>query len=282
MSRLAPSAAPAAAALPMRETTPESRRVHLRDIATSLRVARIIAARDIKVKYKQSALGPLWLVLQPLGILAAITIAFSGVTRVDTRGVPYLLFGLVGVTVWNFVSMTIAVAPTAFAGNAALVKRSPAPRLAFISAIVISNLPLLGMVMTFTLVATFIGHGIEPQIILLPLLVAWLLAFAWSTVLLLAPIAARFRDAIAVVPLIVQAGIFVSPVGYDLASAPPNIKLLVSMNPVTGIIESWRWALVGLHPNLEVVIAGLAWTGVLLVIGWTVFRKMEVRLADFV
>src|SRR3989442_12523245 len=86
------------APLPMRESTPTSRRVGVLDIVSSWGVARIFAARDIKVKYKQSALGPLWLVLQPLGLLAAITIAFSGVANVDTRDAPYLYFGLVGMT----------------------------------------------------------------------------------------------------------------------------------------------------------------------------------------
>ena len=77
--------------LSMRESTPTSRRVRLRDTVTSWRVAKIIGASDIKVKYKQSVLGPIWLLLQPMGILVALAIAFAGVTQVDTRGVPYPL-----------------------------------------------------------------------------------------------------------------------------------------------------------------------------------------------
>ena len=224
------------APLPLRESTPDSRRMSVRDVATSWGVARIFAARDIKVKYKQSLLGPVWLLLQPMGMLAAITIAFSGVTNVDTRGVPYLLFGLVGITVWNFISMTISVAPTAYASNAALVKRSTAPRPAFITAMVASNLPLLGIIMSVTLVATVIGNGLPLQVLLLPVFVVWLLAFTWSLVLFIAPLAARFRDAIALVPLIVQAGIFISPVGYDVSSAPKNIQTLVARTRFTDIV----------------------------------------------
>ena len=270
------------APLPLRESTPDSRRMSVRDVATSWGVARIFAARDIKVKYKQSLLGPVWLLLQPLGMLAAITIAFSGVTNVDTRGVPYVLFGLVGITVWNFISMTISVAPTAYASNAALVKRSTAPRPAFITAMVASNLPLLGIIMSVTLVATVIGNGLPLQVLLLPVFVVWLLAFTWSLVLFIAPLAARFRDAIALVPLIVQAGIFISPVGYDVSSAPKNIQTLVALNPVTGLIEGWRWCILGMAPDVVVVLVAVAWTVVLLTTGWYVFRKMEVRLADFV
>ena len=270
------------APLPMREATATSRRIGPRDAVASWPVARIIGARDIKAKYKQSALGPLWLVLQPMGIVLALSIAFSGVTQVDTRGVPYLLFALVGVTVWNFISITIAAAPAAFTSNAALVKRSTAPRLAFISATVISNSPLLAIVLAFTVLSIALDRGFEIQALLLPVLIVWLLIFMWSVVLLIAPVAARFRDAIAVVPLLVQAGIFISPVGYDVTGAPANIKLLVSLNPVTGIIEAWRWALLGMSPQTGVIAVALGWTVLLLAAAWVIFRKMEVRLADFV
>lgn len=266
----------------MREAAPGTRRLKARDVVTSWPVARILGARDIKVKYKQSALGPLWLFLQPMGMLLAITIAFSGVTDVGTRGVPYVLFGLVGITVWNFISMTLAVAPTAFASNSTLLKRTTAPRPAFVTATVLSNVPLLGILISVTLIASLLGHGFDLQMLVLPVLVAWLLVFAWGAVLVVAPIAARFRDAIALVPLIVQAGIFVSPVGYDISTAPSNIKLLVSLNPITGIIEAWRWALLGLQPQWGVVALAVALTVVLVVVGWAIFRRMEVRLADFV
>ena len=268
--------------LPLREATPTSKRVSVGDIVPSLRVAWIVGSRDIKVRYKQSALGPLWLVIQPLGMLLAITIAFSGVTKVHTEGVPYVLFGLVGICVWNFIAMTLAVAPQAFVNNSTLVRRSPAPRPAFITATVVSNLPLLGVVLTVTLISTIVWRGLDVRLLVLPLLVVWLLLFAWSMVLVLAPVASRFRDAIAVVPLIVQAGIFISPVGYSMELAPANIKTLLSINPVSGLIESWRWSMLGLSPPGEVVVIGLVWTIVLLLVGWRIFKRMEPRIADFV
>jgi homopolymeric O-antigen transport system permease protein len=268
--------------LPMREAVPVKRRLRPRDLVTSMRVARVIGARDIKIKYKQSALGPLWLLLQPLGILAAITVAFSGVTDIDTGGIAYIAFGLVGVTVWMFIAMTIAIAPQTFLANAALVRRSPAPRPAFITATVYSNLPLLGIMTAVTLIATVALEGIEPQVLLLPVFALWLLLFTWAVVVVIAPVAARFRDAVAMVPLIIQGGIFLSPVGYPLDAAPANLRTLLSINPVSGLIESWRWCVLGMSPELWVIGVGLAWTVVLLAVGWYMFGRMEVRLADFV
>ena len=86
---------------------PVKRRVRVSQLWTSLPVTRMVAARDIKIKYKQSALGPLWLLIAPLGLLAAVTIAFYGVTKVDTGGVPYVLFALVGLRVWIYIQLTL-------------------------------------------------------------------------------------------------------------------------------------------------------------------------------
>jgi len=276
------SFSPPADARPYREAVPVVRRARLAEIVSSYPVAKVIGARDIKVKYKQSALGPLWLFLQPLGILAALTVAFSGVTDVDTDGVPYVVFGLAGVTVWTFISMTIAVAPQAFLSNAAFIRRTPAPRLAFVTGTLYANLPQLGIMTCVTLAATALLHSVGPELLLLPLFTIWLMIFTWGVVLLIAPVAARFRDAVAVVPLLIQGGIFLSPVGFPLDSAPTNIKLLLSINPVSGVIEGWRWTILGQSPDMTVIGIGLAWTGVVLVAGWYLYGRMEVRLADFI
>ena len=265
-----------------RVLSPTNRRARLRDIVTSWPVARVIGARDIKVKYKQSALGPIWLVLQPLGILVAITVAFSGVTDVDTGDVPYLAFALVGVTVWTFISTTLAIAPQAMLLNASLVRRSPAPRIAFVTGSLYSNLPQLAIMGTITLIGALTLNGLGPELLTLPLFVAWLLIFTWSVVLLIAPVAARFRDAVAVVPLLIQAGIFLAPIGYPLDSAPDNVKLLLSLNPVSGLTEGWRWAVLGISPDLTVMAIGGVWTLILLVVGWHMWGRLEVRLADFI
>ena len=241
-----------------------------------------MASRDIKVKYKQSALGPLWLLIQPFGLLAAITLAFSGVTKAGSAGVPYVLFGLVGICVWNFISMTLSVSAQAFVNNSTLIRRSPAPRLAFITSTVLSNGPLLGLMLLITVVASIGWHGPAPRMAVVVVLLAWLLVFCWGLVLLIAPVATRFRDAIAIVPLLVQAGMFVSPVGYDPHSAPHNIGIILDINPITGLIEAWRWVLLGISPDLAVIGISAGWTALLLLVGWRVFVRMEYRLADFV
>lgn len=265
----------------MRVSVPMRRRVRLRDMWTSLPVGWMLGWRDMKAKYKQSALGPLWLVLQPLGMLAAITIAFSKVTSVDTGDVPYVVFALVGLAVWTYVQMTITVAPGTLQANQQVVRRSPCPRVAFVTGTLISVLPPLAVVLAASIVAAAISGSLPVQALALPLLVAWLVVLMWGFTLLVTALGGRFRDAVALAPLVVQSGIFLTPVGYPLAAAGSFAKVL-AFNPVSGVIEGWRWSLLGIAPDGFAIGVALGETVVMALAGWYVFGRMETRFSDYV
>lgn len=265
----------------MRVSVPMRRRVRLRDMWTSLPVGWMLGWRDMKAKYKQSALGPLWLVLQPLGMLAAITIAFSKVTSVDTGNVPYVVFALVGLAVWTYVQMTITVAPGTLQANQQVVRRSPCPRVAFVTGTLISVLPPLAVVLAASIVAAAISGSLPVQALALPLLVAWLVVLMWGFTLLVTALGGRFRDAVALAPLVVQSGIFLTPVGYPLAAAGSFAKVL-AFNPVSGVIEGWRWSLLGIAPDGFAIGVALGETVVMALAGWYVFGRMETRFSDYV
>ena len=195
---------------------------------------------------------------------------------------PYVLFALVGLCVWIYIQLTLTMAPLALISNAVLVRRSTCPRIALLNATLLSNAPPLGVTLGVTLIATAADGRLTAQALLLPLLIAWLVALAWGLVVLLGAVASRLRDLVSIVPLIVQAGIFITPVGYPLAGAPANIKTLVSLNPVTGVIEAWRWALLDMSPNVTAMWIAGTWTVVLAVFAWFVFGRLEVRLADYI
>jgi lipopolysaccharide transport system permease protein len=262
-------------------TVPVRRRVRLGDIWTTRRVGWMLGWRDMKTKYKQSALGPLWLVLQPLGMLAAITIAFSKVTSVDTGDVPYVVFALVGLAVWTYVQMTITVAPQTLPSNQQVVRRSPCPRVAFVTGTLISVLPPLGVVLVASVVAAAITGNLPVEALALPLLVVWLIVLMGGFTLLVTALGARFRDAVALAPLVVQAGIFLTPVGYPLDAAGSFAKVL-AFNPVSGVIEGWRWSLLGIAPDGFAIGVALAETVAVTLLGWYVFGRMETRFSDYV
>jgi lipopolysaccharide transport system permease protein len=265
----------------LKVTVPKRRRIRLSDLWTSRHVGFMLGLRDIKAKYKQSALGPLWLVLQPLGMLAAVSIAFSKVTTVNTGGVPYITFALVGLAVWTYVQMAITVAPQVLQANYQVVRRSPCPRLAFVTGTLVSVLPPLAVVLTASIVAAGISGTLSVQALAMPILVAWLLLMTFGFTLLVTALGGRFRDAVAMAPLVVQAGIFLTPVGYPL-SAAGNFAKVLAFNPASGIIESWRWSLLGSSPDMFAIIVGLIEMVVMIVMGWYVFGRMETRFADYV
>lgn len=262
---------------------PVKRRLRLTEVWSTRAIARMIALRDLKVKYKQAALGPLWLLIAPLGLLAAVTIAFSGVTDVDTGGVPYVLFALTGLIVWTYVQLSLTLGAQAIIANAALVRRSTVPRVALVTGTLLGNLPPAAVMFAIALVATLASQGLPIQALLLPLLFAWLLLFTTGITLLIAGAAARFRDIVALTPLVVQAGIFVTPVGYSITGAPANIKTLLTLNPISGVIEAWRWSLLDIpDPNLTAIAIAGGMTIALFVAGWYVFATLETEFADVV
>jgi lipopolysaccharide transport system permease protein len=260
---------------------PVPRRVRLREVWTSLPIAWMLGRRDMKIKYKQSALGPLWLVLQPLAMLVAIAVAFSAVTNVSTGDVPYVVFALAGLAVWTYVQLTISVAPMTLPSNQLVVRRSPCPRIALVTGTLIGTLPPLGVVLGASVAAAAISGHLPVQALLLPAMIVWLMIFMWGVTLLAAALAARFRDVVAFAPLVVTAGIFLTPVGYPL-NASDQIATVLSFNPVSGLIEAWRWSLLGISPDLFAVGVGAGWTVALVLFGWYVFGRMETRFADYV
>ena len=240
------------------------------------------ASRFVKIKYKQSALGPLWLVLQPVAMLAAITIAFSKATTApDTGDVPYVVFALVGLAVWTYVQMTITVAPQVLPSNWQVVRRSPCPRVAFVTGTLISVLPPLGVVLVAAVAAAAISGHLGIEALAMPVLIVWLVVLMWGFTLLVTAIGGRFRDAVAVAPVIVQAGIFLTPVGYPLDAAGSFAKVL-ALNPASGVIESWRWSLLGIAPDGFAIAVALVETVAVTLLGWYVFGRMETRFSDYV
>jgi lipopolysaccharide transport system permease protein len=271
------------ASVAVREHVPVKRRIRARDVITTLPVALVFTIRDFQTRYKQSLLGPLWLIVQPLSMVAGFTVIFGSVAEVDTGPVPYVLFSLVGTTVWLTFQLSVLYGTRSIVANKAMVKSLPVPRLTFVTSTLLSSLPQLAFTTTLTLVAIVIaGRPMLPQMLLLPVCVAWLLVFTYVVTLPLAAWHARFRDVGATIPFLFQAGVLLSPVAYPLSEAPPTLATILQLNPMSGIIETWRWCLLGSEVAPLALAVALAATGVLAVFGWWTFARAEVRFADVV
>ncbi len=269
--------------VPVREYVPTARRIRPRDILGSLPIALAFALRDFQSRYKQSLLGPIWLLVQPLTMVAGFTVIFGGVAKIDTGGIPYALFSVVGITVWLTFQVSVLYGTRSIVTNKAMVKSLPVPRIAFVTSTLLASLPQLAIGVVFALVAILLtGRPLIPEMLLLPVCVAWLLVFTYAFTLPLAAWHARFRDVGSTAPFLFQAGLLLSPVAYPLAEAPSALAIVLQLNPMTGIIETWRWCLLGTEVAPLGLALAVAWTVVLALFGWWTFARAEVRFADVV
>ncbi|MDA0164756.1 ABC transporter permease [Solirubrobacter ginsenosidimutans] len=267
----------------IRRLQPGGRRVAISDIWTSFPIASRIATRDVRIRFKQSAIGPLWLLVQPIGILFGFVLVFNGVTHVDTDGIPYAPFAVVGIAVWSCANLALAAGVRTHVVNWRFVRLVACPRIAFVTAAILSSIPNLLITLALAVVVIVASGLFFPlQVLLLPLPIAWLLLLLWSMTNLLSALNVRRHDVGELVPVILQGGIFVTPVGYAIGNVSPNLKLLLSLNPFTGIIEAFRWCMLG-APVTELALGlALATTVLLTIVGWWVFVRLEPSFADVV
>jgi lipopolysaccharide transport system permease protein len=244
----------------------------------------IFVWRDLKVRYKQTAIGLVWAILQPLMTMIIFTLVFGKFAKMPSDGLPYAVFSYAALLPWNYFARSLTGSISSVVENAHLITKVYFPRLllpisATLSGIIdfgISFIFLLGMMTWFGFVPTW-------GALLLPLFLLLIILTALSVSLWLSVINVRYRDVGQAIPLLVQLWLFASPVAYPVSVVPQQWRLLYSLNPMTGVIEGFRWALFGKeNPPLiplmvsMVVVAGLLWGGMVF------FKRMELTFAEVV
>jgi ABC-type polysaccharide/polyol phosphate export permease len=243
-------------------------------------VIGVLAARDFKVKYKQSVLGPLWLVFQPLALLAAFLVAFQGLAAVQP-GTAYVPFALVGLSVWTFFQASMTIGTASIITNGTLVRFTPCPRHAFPLAAIIASLPAYGVTIVGALVASVATGTLSARALLLPLGLVWLFLLTAGFVAISSSLTVRYRDLLSAMPFLLQVGLFLAPVGYPLYELGSTVRALVDLNPLTGVIEAWRWMVLdGYVPSFEPIGVSLVLTPIIAWIGWRIFCRLETTMSD--
>jgi lipopolysaccharide transport system permease protein len=259
---------------------PSDARLRPREILGYGSLIRALASRDIKARYKQTLLGPAWVVFQPLALLAAFSVGFKSVANIQTGGVPYFLFAMVGLTVWTYFQATVMTATGSIVNNYALVRWTACPRLAMPLATLVSCSPSFAVTASVTLVAAAVGGYLSIATLVVPLLTVWLVALTAAGSVFLAAVSVRARDVLSALPFVLQVTVFLAPVGYPTSKLPSNLQTLISLNPLTGLIEAWRWAVLGISPDMTAVGFSLVITALLLLVAWKTFSAVEVVMSD--
>ena len=247
----------------------------------------LLAARDIKVRYKQTALGVAWAVLQPLFTMLVFTIFFGRLAKIPSDGLPYPIFSLVGLLPWQLFSYALSQSSNSLVNEQRLITKVYFPRLVVPLASVISG--LADFAVAFALVVLAIlgyaasGHALTIgwAVLIIPLLVAHALVSALAVGLWLAALNVEYRDVRYTLPFLTQLWLFATPIDYPSSLVPERWRPFYGLNPMTGVVEGFRWALAGGPPPDAMmmavsVIAAIA----LLFAGIGYFRRQEARFAD--
>jgi lipopolysaccharide transport system permease protein len=245
---------------------------------------RILVERDIKVRYRQAALGAAWAVIQPVFSVVVFTIIFGRFAKMPSDGVPYPLFAFAAQLPWMYFAEAARRGSVGLVTDAELVRKIYFPRLVIPLAAVTG--PLLDFALAFVvLVVTLLVYGRTPNWhwLLLPVFLAVALLLALAVSLWLSPINVRFRDVTHTLPLLLQIWQYASPVIYPLSVVPARWRLLYSLNPMVGVIEGFRWALLGkAHPDLASMAMSCGVIALALVGGVVFFKRRERVFADVI
>lgn len=260
---------------------PTTRRLRIRDLPGDAPVIRVIAARDFKVKYKQSMLGPVWLVFQPLALLLAFLVAFRGLGNIHSSGIPYVVFALAGLSAWAFFQASMTIGASALISNINFIRYTPCPRPAFPIAAIIASLPSFAVTASGAVVAAAVAGDLSARVLMIPFALGWLLVLTFGAVAIASSVAVRYRDVISALPFLLQLGTFLAPVGYSLAGLSPTLRKVVELNPLTGVIETIRWMMLsGYRPTIPPILISVALTTFIAVSGWRLFARRETTVAD--
>lgn len=244
----------------------------------------VLARREITLRYRQTALGVLWVLMQPLAAAVIFTAIFSRVANLTTDGVPYFLFAYAGFLGWNAFQGTLTRAAASLVQNSQLVSKVYFPRLVLpLSTVLLSLVDFVVGLGLFAIVAPFKGMTLTPAMLLLPAWLAAILLLAVGIGMYLAALMVRFRDVQHALPVIMQFALYASPVAYALSAVPPGLRRWFLLNPMTGLLEGFRWSLVGGPvPGSGRVLYSLAFVLGSLVLGAIAFRRMEREFADVI
>jgi lipopolysaccharide transport system permease protein len=238
--------------------------------------------RDLKIRYAQTVVGVIWVVLQPLMTMGVFTIFFGRLAKLPSQGLPYPVFYFAALVPWAYFSLALTNCTNIVVDNQNLITKVYFPRLILPLAAVCFGLLdfAIGLVVMVALTLSFAIHP-PLTVLLLPVLILLAGLTALGVGLWASALNALYRDVRAVIPFVVQFWMLASPVAYPSSLVPPRWRWLYGLNPMAGVIDGFRWALTGRgQPPGSAMLASAAGVAVVLVGGLFFFQRMETTIAD--
>ena len=259
----------------------------LREIWQFRNLLLTLAARDLKLRYRQTALGPVWVVLGPLLSAGVLSFVFGKIANLPSEGVPYFLFLFAGQQAWNVFNNTLGRIGGSLVGNAHLVSKVYFPRMVLPLSTIFSTLVDLGVALALLVVLMIVLH-VAPTaaLLLLPVWLILLLAFAMGIGLIIAALTVTYRDAGGFIAPLLSAMMYLSPVLYSVTAMPQSLRPFLPfyyLNPMASLIQGFRWSLLGTSaPPWGYVVYAAVLSFAVLAAGMFAFRSMERKFADVI
>ena len=244
--------------------------------------------RDLKIRYKQTALGVAWIIIQPLVSMAIFSFLFGGLLNVPHEGIPYPLFAFAALLPWNYFANTLAKSSTSLVSNANLISKVFFPCLLLPLSCILSG--LVDFAVSFVILLFFLlfyNVALTWIVLILPLFLILAILISLGFSLWFSSLNVRFRDVNYMIPFIIQIWMYITPVIYGATLIPENYRFFFNLNPMTGVVEGFRWALLSgtTQAALEMgslFIASIAITFVVLISGLIFFHSTERTFADYI
>ena len=241
--------------------------------------------RELKIRYKQAALGAAWAVIQPILAVLIFTLVFGLFAKIPSDGVPYPVFAFAAMVPWTYFAEAFRRGSVGLVEDSELIRKIYFPRLVLPIAATVA--PLVDFLLSFVvLLALMAWYGMMPtlNVVFLPLFLLLAMGLAFASGLWLGPINVRFRDVKHVLPFAIQVWMYASPVVYPISMVPEKWKVAYSLNPMVGVIEGFRWALLGKSAAPDLLTVSIS-TGIVLIaiaVGLVYFSKAEKTFADVI
>ncbi|MFB9991317.1 ABC transporter permease [Deinococcus oregonensis] len=265
---------------------PQASRTTWADLWHSRELLFFLAWRDLLVRYKQTLVGVAWSVIRPLATMAIFTFVFSRVAQLPSEGTaPYAVLVYAAMLPWTFFAGAFADSANSLANNASILTKVYFPRLLIPASTVLVN--LVDFLISLGVLLALMGALHAPfswRLVLLPLILLPALVGALGLGLILGALNVKYRDVRHLIPFLTQFGLYLSPVGFSSSVIPEQWRLLYSLNPVVGVIDGFRWAIVGGPTafNWESFLISVAAVSCTLALGLRVFRRTEQQFADVI
>jgi lipopolysaccharide transport system permease protein len=258
--------------------------INLRELWAYRDLLLSLAERDIKVRYKQTALGIVWVVLQPLLAAGIFAIVFGGIAGLKSDGIPYFVFSFAGQLAWNLFGSTLTRVSACLIGNAPMISKVFFPRLVLplgtVGSVLVDFLVASGMMAVLLLT-----HHINPgwRLMVVPVWMAMLLMMSLGIGLWAAALTVSYRDVQYIMPVVTQLLLYASPVAYAASAVPQKWKFVLFLNPLSGMLDGFRWSVLGsVAPSATAIVWSAVASLGMFIAGASMFKQMEKQFADVI